>query len=152
MKICLCGSTRFMDLSAEVNRKLTLAGHVVYSVAAVSTSAQDTEQGLPSDRYSNQATDSGLTADDKETLDLVHLRKIQESDMVVVIGTHSFPDPLNENRTITAPYIGSSTSREIKWAAMNEIDVVMWTEENEHNFVKHSAVAETRERIRMLQN
>lgn len=152
MKICLCGSTRFMDLFAEVNRKLTLAGHVVYSVAAVSTSAQDTEQGRPSDRYLNQATDSGLTMDDKETLDLVHMLKIQESDMIVVLGTHTFPDSQDENRTITAPYIGPSTRREIKWAAMNEIDVIMWTPENEDDLVNHSVVIETTEKIRKMQS
>lgn len=92
MKITLCGSTKFKDEFLRLNKELSKLGHVVYSVSCFGHSG-DT-----------------LTDDEKETLDLVHLRKILESD-VVVIATNK------DN------YIGDSTRREIKWAKMNNIPV-----------------------------
>jgi hypothetical protein len=86
MKICLIGSSRFRDKYDEMNKRLSLGGHVVYSIAMVSTG-------------------NTLEPDQKETLDLVHLRKIQESEAVVLI-------------TDEDGYIGESTRREIKWATM----------------------------------
>jgi hypothetical protein len=95
MKITLCGSTRFHERFRELNGLLTKHGHVVYSVALAE------KAGDP------------LTAEDKIVLDLVHLRKISESDAIVVIGAQ-------EDGTF---YIGESTSREIMWALMNGKDV-----------------------------
>jgi len=95
MKICLIGSTRFMDLYREWNRRLTLAGHVVYTVATISSSAA--AQHIKAEAF--------ITDDQKETLDLVHLRKIQESDAIVLI-------------TDQTNYVGFSTKRELKWARM----------------------------------
>lgn len=90
-KICLIGSTRFIDRFHELNAALTKQGHLVYSVAAVSSSAgQELEEDV------------------KETLDLVHLLKIQESEVVVVIGAQ-------EDGTY---YLGKSTRRELRWAFM----------------------------------
>ena len=86
MKICLIGSSRFKDLYDAYNRELTLAGHVVYSIAMVSTS-----EG------------SSVTVEEKLILDLVHLRKIQLSDTVVVV-------------TDDRRYVGESTRREFLWA------------------------------------
>lgn len=100
MKICLIGSSRFMDKYLEVNRKLSLAGHTVYSIATRSTSAD----------YSAEAFGEKLLADEKETLDLVHLHKISESDECFVI-------------TDETGYVGESTKREIKWAMMHGIDI-----------------------------
>lgn len=88
MKLTLIGSSRFADEYDRLNRELSLAGHVVYSIAQVSTSAG---QELP--------------ADEKMVLDLVHLRKIQESEAVVLVT--------DEKR-----YIGFSTRREMIWARM----------------------------------
>lgn len=90
MKLCLVGSTRFMDLYHEYNRRLTLAGHVVYTVAMVSTA----ERG---------ADGPNIDVRDKEVLDLVHLRKILESEAVVVV-------------TDASQYVGDSTRRELAWA------------------------------------
>jgi len=83
-----------MDRYLELNRILSLAGHVVYSIATRSSSS-DYTPGSP----------DPLTPFEKETLDLVHLRKIQESDGVVLI-------------TDDEGYVGESTKREIKWAQM----------------------------------
>lgn len=86
MKLTLCGSTRFQEDYEIWNRTLTLKGHVVYSVAVFR------------EEY----------AESKVVLDLVHLRKIMESDAIVVVGS-------DDGRT---PYLGESTRREVMWAAM----------------------------------
>lgn len=88
MKICLCGSTKFMDQFHQANMALSLQGHVVYSVA---TSVHG---------------DFKPTDDQKLALDMVHLRKIHESDAVVVVGRQ-------EDGSM---YIGESTRREILYA------------------------------------
>jgi hypothetical protein len=95
MKICLIGSSRFADKYAEINRKLSLAGHVVYSIATVSSKAQKVE----------------LTEEQKETLDLVHLLKIQESDACFLV-------------TDEGKYVGESTKREMKWAVMQDMAIL----------------------------
>lgn len=92
MKICLCGSTKYKDDYQTMNLALSKSGQVVYSVAGFGHSGDD------------------LTAEEKETLDLVHLQKILFSDIIIVVGESS-PG---------VPYIGDSTRREIKWAEMNE--------------------------------
>lgn len=97
MKLCLIGSSRFLESYAELNRSLSLAGHVVYSIATCSSSAIDVESEI-------------LTTTEKEILDLVHLRKIQESEGVVLV-------------TNEEGYIGPSTTREIRWAQMNNIPI-----------------------------
>ncbi len=96
MKLCLIGSTRFMPQYIEANRQLTLQGHVVYTVAMMSSSTAETK--------------SDLSEADKQVLDLVHLRKIQESDAVLLI-------------TDETGYIGFSTFRELQWAQMNGIRI-----------------------------
>lgn len=93
MKICLCGSTRFMDQFNAANRSLTLAGHVVYSVAAVTTG--------------NHAE---ITNDEKVALDAVHLSKIEESDAVMIVGRQ-------EDGSM---YIGDSTRREMMFARLRD--------------------------------
>jgi len=82
MKITLCGSTRFWDKFQTLNKLLTLDGHTVYTVAVG-------KHDKPS-------------ADDKLMLDAVHMCKIANSDMIVVINEEG--------------YIGESTRREIYFA------------------------------------
>jgi hypothetical protein len=103
MKICLCGSTRFMDQFNAVNQLLTLQGHIVYSVAYASS----------------QHRNDGITDEQKIALDLVHLRKIMESDAIVVVG-------LQENGSM---YIGDSTRREIMWANLWNKSTHFWDKE-----------------------
>jgi len=105
MKITLCGSTRFTDQYIAWNRYLTLRGHVVYSVAG-------------SAKHGWEITDDG-----KETLDLVHLLKILNSDTILVINCLLLPEDATlprADRTVAvgAMYTGVSTKREIKWAKM----------------------------------
>ena len=87
MKICLIGSTRFAKLYREANLALTLSGHCVYTCAS-----------FKDDGHAN-------TDDEKEILDLVHLRKILESEIVVLI-------------TDETGYFGTSTRREIRWISV----------------------------------
>ena len=72
MRITLCGSTRFKDEFERLNRKLSLMGHVVYSVACFGHSGDD------------------LTEAQKATLDKVHMAKIDNSDAIVVINVGGY--------------------------------------------------------------
>lgn len=87
MRITLCGSAKFEKEFKEWNKNLTLAGHVVYSLAC-----------YPSDNGGKDWYDQ----DQKSILDIMHLAKIDNSEAIVVI---------NENF-----YIGESTKREIIYA------------------------------------
>lgn len=89
MKICLIGSTRFRHGYVDLTRRLSLAGHLVYSIAGVFVD----EKLIDSEEH-------------KEILDLVHLAKILASDAVVLV-------------TNKEEYIGKSTRREIIWAEMH---------------------------------
>jgi hypothetical protein len=92
MKITLCGSTRYMEAFQSANERLTLAGHVVYTVAMFS-----------------HRRETPPTAWEKTVLDLVHLRKIAESDAIMLIGREAGSQH---------PYIGESTRRELEWARL----------------------------------
>lgn len=105
MKITLCGSTRFMEQYGAWNRWLALQSHVVYSVAGSVKDAWD------------------ITDVEKETLDLVHLAKILNSDLILVINCLLLPKdttlPKQDRILATGEiYTGMSTKREIKWAKM----------------------------------
>src|SRR5579863_9039742 len=87
MRITLCGSAKFENEFKEWNKKLTLAGHVVYSLAC-----------YPSDCGGKD----WYNQDQKNMLDVMHLAKIDNSDAIVVINKDY--------------YIGESTQREILYA------------------------------------
>lgn len=110
MFITLCGSTRFIDRFHDANRRLTAAGHVVYSVCMV-TSAERGESG---------PLVSGRT---KEVLDLVHLMKIANSQAILVVGWNAKTDDDGGRLHDRTNYVGDSTRREITWATMNKKDV-----------------------------
>lgn len=88
MIITLCGSARFEDRFIKWNEKLTMQGHVVFSLAV-----------LPRDKDGKH----WYTEQEKEHLDMVHKKKIDASDAIFVIN--------GEER-----YIGSSTKGEIQHA------------------------------------
>lgn len=105
-KITLCGSTKHKEGFEYANRELTTAGYLVYSVGWFSH--RDPQALVP-------------TEDQKIGLDLVHLMKILESDMIVVIDKNgSSPAELD---AFGQPYIGDSTRREIVWANLNEMPI-----------------------------
>lgn len=88
---CLCGSTRFYREFQEANFRETMAGHIVLSVGFYSHAAPEAH---------GQAI--GITSDEKDMLDVLHLRKIDLADEVLVINVGG--------------YIGDSTRREIAYA------------------------------------
>lgn len=94
MKITLCGSTRFKDEFVRYNTELSLRGHVVYSIAWAKEDESSAGSGIKMDEKT------------KQNLDLVHLAKILNSDMIVIVSDGS-------------NYVGDSTRREIVWAQMN---------------------------------
>ncbi|HUX97820.1 MAG TPA: hypothetical protein VMV47_18965 [Bacteroidales bacterium] len=84
--ITLCGSTRFKDEFVSEQKRLTLEGNIVLSV------------GL----FGHSGDNEVWTANTKEMLDDMHLRKIDLADEIFVINPGG--------------YIGESTGREIKYA------------------------------------
>lgn len=98
MKITLCGSTRFIESFNEWNKRLTIAGHLVYSVCAVTSQAAEP-----------------MDPETKLVLDAVHIGKIEESEAVFVITA---PHEVIDKQATTAQYIGESTAREIYYASL----------------------------------
>lgn len=97
MRITLCGSTRFKKEYQEANERLTLMGHTVYTVTMFNRATpEEAAQG----KY------EGVTKEQKDMLDLVHLDKILNSDAIYVVSDET-------------GYIGDSTRREICWARMH---------------------------------
>ena len=96
--VCLCGSTRFWDEFIEANRLETMEGHIVLAPGAFAHS------GHP------------IGYEEKARLDILHLRKIDMADEVLVVNPGG--------------YIGESTSREIAYA-MRTGKPVRYTAANE---------------------
>lgn len=84
--VCLCGSMRFYREFIAANQRETLAGRIVLSV------------GCPGPEGCG-----GHSDDEKIRLDVLHLRKIELADEVLVLNVGG--------------YIGESTRREIAYAA-----------------------------------
>ena len=95
MRITLCGSAKFEKEFLEWTEKLTLVGHTVYGLAV-----------YPSAKKGNK---DWYDENTKIMLDLVHLDKILNSDIIVVLNVGG--------------YIGFSTDREIKWARIQRKSV-----------------------------
>lgn len=68
--ICLCGSTKFIDIFKRLEQQFTLEGHIVLSVVFDKSHA--------------------VTADEKAVLDTVHLGKIDIADEVYVINPDGY--------------------------------------------------------------
>lgn len=86
--VCLCGSTRFYRQFQEANFQETMAGRIVLTVGV----------------YPHEGVREtiGITHEQKEALDRLHLRKIELADEILVINVEG--------------YIGESTEREIQHA------------------------------------
>jgi DNA-binding GntR family transcriptional regulator len=89
--VCICGSTRFaasMNIEAE---RLTLAGMIVVRPEVIA--------------YNRERDQQFVEPEVKARLDVLHLRKIDLADEVVVVTEDH--------------YIGESTAREIAYARAN---------------------------------
>lgn len=99
MKITLCGSGRFLKAFRIADMELTLAGHVVYSMASANSAGWDNAISP----LSGPIPDADEEAKDRKLLfDAVHMVKIANSDMILVLNVDG--------------YIGESTLREIYFA------------------------------------
>jgi hypothetical protein len=72
-KITLCGSTKFKNEFEAINKKLSLQGKIVYSVA-----------------FFGHADNIPLSEAQKEILDEVHKMKIDNSDEIFVIDVDGY--------------------------------------------------------------
>jgi len=72
-RITLCGSTKLKKEFQAINKKLSLEGSVVYSVA-----------------FFGHADNIKLTKEQKELLDGVHKEKIDNSDGILVIDVDGY--------------------------------------------------------------
>ncbi|MFD6967438.1 hypothetical protein [Streptomyces sp. NPDC059949] len=79
--VCICGSVRFVKEMRTANRDLTFAGAIVVAPGEA---------------------DEVITDEQKTALDVLHLRKIDLADRVLVVNPGG--------------YIGESTKREIAYA------------------------------------
>jgi len=90
-RVCLCGSTRFLEAFFAAGWQLTLMGHIVLSIGVCKHADADGAHGAET-----------LGNDVAERLDELHLRKIDLADWVLVLNLGG--------------YIGESTRREIEYA------------------------------------
>ncbi len=89
--VCLCGSTRFFPQFQEANFAETMAGNIVLSVGFYPHAVGEMHgEGV------------GITPDQKQGLDELHLRKIDLADEVLILNVGG--------------YIGESTARELAYA------------------------------------
>jgi len=89
--VCLCGSTRFMDVFAAANSSETRAGNIVLAVGC----DMRTDPAV-----ADMSTGERVTL--KVALDELHLDKIDMADEVLVLNVGG--------------YVGESTMREVQYA------------------------------------
>lgn len=87
--VCLCGSTRFIDTFRTAEFQETLSGRIVLTIGCDSKSDDDLFRGPDA-------------AEIKARLDVLHLRKIDLADEVLILNVGG--------------YIGESTRRELDYA------------------------------------
>lgn len=90
--VCLCGSTRFYEHFQLHNYKETMAGNIVLSVGFYPHAQKEV----------HHSEDVGCTPEQKIALDVLHKRKIDLADEVLVLNVGG--------------YIGESTRSEIEHA------------------------------------
>lgn len=90
--VCLCGSTRFSEAFQEANLRETLAGRIVLTIGC----------DMRSDTALFAAMNDSERAVVKASLDMLHLRKIDLADEVLILNVGG--------------YIGESTRNELSYA------------------------------------
>ena len=89
--VCLCGSTRFYEAFQQANFQETMKGNIVLSVGF-----------YPHSSVQAHGQEIGITPEQKERLDRLHLSKIAMADEVLILNVGG--------------YIGESTARELQYA------------------------------------
>lgn len=95
-KVCLCGSTRFVDTFDEWRQRLTYDGCIVLSIEIVTTQARSEDP-------------QSVNPERKAMLDELHLRKIDLADRVMFLNVGG--------------YMGESTKRELEYARRNNKNI-----------------------------
>jgi hypothetical protein len=90
--VCLCGSTRFWREFQKASLQETLDGKIVLSIGAASGTDDEHFGNLPKDEFDRV----------KRELDILHLRKIDMADEVLILNVGG--------------YIGESTRNELQYA------------------------------------
>lgn len=103
--VCLCGSTRFMDVFFSAGRGFTLEGWIVLTVGVC--------------KHVKQHGAEAISQDCADMLDELHLRKIDLADMVYVLNVEE--------------YIGNSTRKEIEYAEKLRKDIRYLEERKDSN-------------------
>jgi len=93
--VCLCGSTRFKEEYLRAAYEYTMQGWIVLTVHAFA-----------------HADGISYTEDEKADLDILHLRKIDLADDILIISVDG--------------YIGDSTLREISYARSHGKGIRRW--------------------------
>ena len=93
--VCLCGSTRFSDAYQRANFDETLKGHIVLTIGC----------DMRSDAALFDAMTDAERQQVKERLDVLHLRKIDLADEVLILNVGG--------------YLGDSTRRELHYARLH---------------------------------
>ena len=93
-RVTLCGSTRFKKAFIEWNRRLTLEGRLVYTVA-----------------FWTHANISAPSAEQKEALDLVHFEKIKNSDEIFVVDVGGYVGESTKREIEFAKSLGKKIRR-----------------------------------------
>lgn len=105
--VCLCGSTRFYEAFQRANFEETMAGKIVLSVGFYA--------GSPGEMVRKHGEGVGITPEQKEALDQLHMRKIDLADEILVLNVGG--------------YIGESTRREIVYARQHRNKRIRYLEE-----------------------
>lgn len=92
--VCLCGSTRFSEAFQDANLKETLSGKIVLTIGC-DTKGDD-------ELFDQEFMTPDELANIKARLDILHLRKIDLADEVLILNV--------------GDYIGESTRRELVYA------------------------------------
>jgi hypothetical protein len=102
--VCLCGSTRFYDAFQRANFEETMAGKIVLSVGFYphTEERQRATWHRPDSDLMRHGETVGITPEQKEQLDQLHLFKVAMADEVLILNVGG--------------YIGSSTTRELLYA------------------------------------
>lgn len=94
--VCLCGSTRFMEMFFEAGWWYTLEGYIVLSVGVC--------------KHAGHHGAEAIGQDIADKLDELHLRKIDLADLVHILDVDG--------------YIGESTQKEIDYAKQENKDIL----------------------------
>lgn len=106
--VCLCGSTRFYEAFQQANFDETMKGNIVLSVGFYPHSSEEAH-----------GQEIGITTKQKEGLDVLHFRKIDLADEVLILNVDD--------------YIGESTARELEYAKKIGKEIRFLEADNENN-------------------